>query len=197
MECSRNSANDRLGRDAGHAGDRDVGAAGAVDELEVDVDRLPVAAEPDGNLLVAHLIEVQRRVTLLPRCARDYRAGHRRHVHLGLDPGHGDLRDLRDLRRQRALLDQEHIRREPRTLMYRLDVRDDTRHLHRRQSRQLQARHHHVVKLQVLLRADRHRELQRRRRNCPNNQTNGLVSVQLVVPHSASQIQVGRQGKPL
>ena len=120
-----------LGRDAGHAGDGDVGAAGAVDELEVDVDGLAVAAEADWDLLVAHLVEVQRRVTLLPGCPRDDGAGHRRHVHLGLDPGDGDLRDLGDLRRQRALLDQEHIGGEPRTLMHRLNVRDHTRHLHR------------------------------------------------------------------
>ena len=43
-----------------------MGAAGAVDELEVDVDGLAVAAEPDRDLLVAHLVEVQRRVALLP-----------------------------------------------------------------------------------------------------------------------------------
>ena len=42
-------------------------AAGAVDELEVDVDRLPVPAEPDRHLGRAHLVEVQRRVALRAR----------------------------------------------------------------------------------------------------------------------------------
>ena len=36
-----------------------MGAAGAVDELEVDVDGVAVAAEADGDFLVAHLVEVE------------------------------------------------------------------------------------------------------------------------------------------
>jgi len=101
-----------------------VGAAGAVDELEVDVDGLTIAAEPDGHLRLAHLVEVQRRVALLPGGAGDDGTRHRRHVDLGLDPGDRDLRDLGDLRWQRTLLDQEHIGGEPRALMHSLDVRD-------------------------------------------------------------------------
>lgn len=39
-----------LGRHAGDAADRDVAAAGAIEKLEVDVDRITVAAEADGDL---------------------------------------------------------------------------------------------------------------------------------------------------
>ena len=59
----------------------------------------------------------------------------------------------------------------------------------RKKMNEIAAGHHDVVELQVLVRADRHRKLQRRRRHRPNNQPNRLVSVQLVVPHSASQTQ--------
>ena len=48
-----------LGGDAGDAADRDVRAAGAVEEVEVDVDGGAVAAGADGQLAV-HLVEVQR-----------------------------------------------------------------------------------------------------------------------------------------
>ena len=140
-------------------------AAGAVDELEVDVDRLAVPAEADGHFRIAHLVEVERLVALLAGRPGDDRAGHRRDVDLGFDPGDRDLRDLGDLGGQRALLDQEHVGGEPGALVHGLDVGDDARHLHRWLARKLAARHHHVVELQVLLRADRHRELERRRRD--------------------------------
>ena len=48
-----------LGGDAGDAADRDVRAAGAVEEVEVDVDGGAVAAGADRQLAV-HLVEVQR-----------------------------------------------------------------------------------------------------------------------------------------
>jgi hypothetical protein len=68
-----------------------------------------------------------------------------------------------DLGRQRALLDLEHIRDKPRALTHSLDVRHHTRDMHRRLAGQLPLGYDHVVQLQVLIRADRHRELQRRR----------------------------------
>ena len=48
-----------LGRHAGDAADRDVRAAGAVEEVEVDVDRRAVPAAADRHLAV-HPVEVQR-----------------------------------------------------------------------------------------------------------------------------------------
>ena len=140
-------------------------AAGAVDELEIDVDGLAVTAEPNRDLLVAHLVEVERRVALLPGRPGDRGTGHRRHVDLGLDPGDGDLRDLGDLRWQRTLLDQENVRGEACAFVHRLDVRDDPGNAHRQLPWQLTARHDHVVELKVLVRGDRNRELQRSRRS--------------------------------
>ena len=133
-----------------------MGAAGAVDELEVEVDGVAVAAEADGDLLVAHLVEVERFVALLAGGAVDRGAGHRRDVDLGLDPGDRDLGDLGDLGRQRALLDEEHVGREPCALVDGLDVGDDAGDLDGLQAGQVAAGDDDVVQLQVLLRADRH-----------------------------------------
>src|SRR5262249_15619368 len=53
-----------LGGHPGDAADRDVRAAGAVEELQVEVDRLPVPAEPHRHLAI-HLVEIQRLCPLL------------------------------------------------------------------------------------------------------------------------------------
>jgi hypothetical protein len=166
----------RLGRDSGNPRDRHVGAAGAVDELEVHEDRLPVPAEPDRDLLIAHLVEVQRGVALVSSGPGDGRPGQRRHVDLGLDPGDRDLRDLADLGGQRALLDEEHVGGEPGALVHRLDVRDYPGDLDGRLPGQLTAGDHHVVELQVLVRGQAHGELQRRRGHRAHHQADGIAN---------------------
>ena len=80
----------------------------AVEELRVEVERLAVAAGADRDALV-HPVEVERRVALVAGGPVDERAGRRRDVHLGLDPGGGDLGRLLDLRGQRAVGDREHV----------------------------------------------------------------------------------------
>jgi hypothetical protein len=97
-----------LRRHPGDAGDRHVRTAGAVEEVEVDVHRQAVPAEPDRHLAV-HPVEAQRPVPLLVHRPVDRRAGLRRHPHLGLGPGRRDLGDLLHLGRQHAVGDQEHV----------------------------------------------------------------------------------------
>ena len=55
---------DGLGGHAGHAADRGVRAAGAVEELEVGVDGLARSREADGDAAL-HAIEVERAPELL------------------------------------------------------------------------------------------------------------------------------------
>ena len=100
-----------LGRHPGDAADRDVRAAGAVEELQVHVHRRAVAAQPDRDLAV-HLVEVQRRLPLLAGGPAGRLPRPRRHVALRVDPGGGDLGDLLHLGRQHAVGDQEHVRAE-------------------------------------------------------------------------------------
>jgi hypothetical protein len=140
-----------------------VAAAGAVDELEVEVDRLPVAAEADRQLGAGHRVEVQRRVPLLAGGPVDRGARPRRDVHLGLDPGDGDLGDLADLGRQRTLLDEEHVGGEPGALVTGLDVGHHARDPHLGAVRELAAGHHDVVELQELVGRDADGELERAR----------------------------------
>ena len=61
-------------------------AAGAVEELEVEVDRLAVAAEADRQLAL-HLVEVERLVAVVAGGAADRRAGPGRDVALRARPG--------------------------------------------------------------------------------------------------------------
>ncbi len=153
-----------------------MSAAGAVDELEVDEDRLPVPAEPDGHLLIAHLVEVQRGLTLIAPGPGDGGPRQRRHVDLGLDPGDRDLGYLADLGGQRALLDEEHVRGEPGALVHRLDVRDHPGYLDRWLPGQLAAGDHDVVELQVLAGGQPHGELQRRRGYRAHDQADPIAS---------------------
>ena len=73
-------------------------AAGAVEELEVGVERLAVAAEPDRQRC-----SIRSKKSAVSRSApvgpAHRRARQRRHVDLGLDPGGHDLGGLDRLRR--------------------------------------------------------------------------------------------------
>ena len=102
-------------------------------------------------------------------------AGPGRHVHLGLNPGHGDLRDLADLRGQRAVGDQEDIRGETSSLLHRFHVGHHSGDLHGRLARQLPAGHDHVVKLEVLAGRQPDGELQGRRGHRSYHQPDWLL----------------------
>ena len=85
-----------LGGDPGNAGDRNVGTPGAIEEVEVDVDRLAVAAQPDRDL-ARHLVEVERAVAVTAGRAGRRTARQRRHVAFGLHARRGYLCQLLDV----------------------------------------------------------------------------------------------------
>ncbi len=141
-----------LRRHPGDAADRHVRAAGAVEEVEVDVHRQAVPAEPDRHLAL-HPVEAQRPVPLLVHRPVDRRARPRRHVHLGLGPGGRDLGDLLHLGRQHAVGDQEHVGGELGALVPGGDLGDHAGDRHRPGAGHLPRGDDHVVELQVRLRA--------------------------------------------
>jgi hypothetical protein len=83
----------RLGGHAGDAGDRHVGAPGAVEEVEVDVQRPAVTAHPQRDPPLHH-VEVERLVTVVRAGQEDLGARQRRHEHLRLHPRHPHLGHL-------------------------------------------------------------------------------------------------------
>ncbi len=122
----------RLRRNAADAADVDVGAAAAVEELEVAVDRQAVARKAGREARVAHFVEVQRQLAVLNRRPTHSAPRTRGHQHLALglrrahrDARHRDVRDRRDVDGQRAALGAEHIGVEARALVGRLDLVDD------------------------------------------------------------------------
>jgi hypothetical protein len=161
----------RLGRDSGHARDGHVAASGAVHELEVQEYRLAVPTQADRHLRGGHRVEVQRAVPLGAGCPAGGGARSGRHVDLGLDPGHGDLGDLAHLGRQRALVDQEHVGREPGALVAGFHIGDDACDPHDGAVRQRPLGHHDVVELQELVRRHRDGEFQRARRHRAHDQS--------------------------
>ena len=79
----------RLGRDAADAADRHVAALASVEEVEVDGDGLPVAADPDRER-PAHLVEVEGLRALVAGRALHDLAGVGRDPDLGVDARDGD-----------------------------------------------------------------------------------------------------------
>ena len=152
----------RLGGDAGDARDADVGAARAVEEVEVREDGLAVAREADRQPPL-HAVEEERLVAARALGPAHLAPGQRRHEDLGLDARHLDVRGLRHDRRQHALLDQEHVGVELGALVARAHQVDDAVEPDLAAVGQLGHDLDHVVELQVLPRLDRHPELERHR----------------------------------
>ena len=138
-----------LGRHARDAADVDVRAAGAVEELEVEVQRLVTMIDADGELGL-HLIEVERLVALRSLGAVHRGAGQRRHEDLGLDAGREDLGDLARLRGEDAVLDEEHVGVEACALVASLDLADDAGDRDGLVVGEVAGAHHDVVELEVL-----------------------------------------------
>ena len=149
-----------LGCDAGDAADRDVRAAGAVQEVEVDVDRRAVPAQTDGELAV-HLVEVQRVLAVVAGGAADRLAGAGRHVALRLDPGGGDLRGLLHPGRQHPVADQEDVGAEAGALVSGGDLGDHSGDRHLSEPGHRARRDDHVVQLQVGVIVQGHVEAER------------------------------------
>ena len=151
----------RLRGHATDAADVDVGALGAVDEVDIEVHRLAVAAEPGGQA-PGDLVVVQRGRPLVADGAADLGAGQRRDEHLRHDPGDLDQRRLGDLRRQPPVGDEEHVALEPGPLVAGAHLGDDPIDLEHLPGGQDAIDGDDVVELDVLPGRDRHPELQRR-----------------------------------
>ena len=130
--------------------------AGAVEEVEVEVQRLVVAGEP-GRQPPLHPVEEQRLGRARrPSPVRTGVPGQRRHEHLGLEPGGLHQRRLADLGRQHAVGDEEHVAVEAGALVAGPDLRDDAVDAHRaRPSGQGPLEGDDVVELEVRARARR------------------------------------------
>ena len=137
-------------------------AAGAVQELRVQEQRLAVPAGADRDPLL-HPVEVERLGALVAGRPVHHRAGRRRHVDLRIDPGGGDLRGLLDLGRQGAVGDGEHIRLELGALVPGAHLGHHAGDRHRVLTGDLAVGDDDVVELQVCTRRHGHPELQRRR----------------------------------
>ena len=100
-----------LGRDAGHAGIHTCAPRVPSTDSKLTYTGWPSRPNPTGTFASP----ISSKYSAWSRCspvARFHVApGIGGEVNLGLDPGDRNLRDLGDLGRQRALLDQEHIRR--------------------------------------------------------------------------------------
>ena len=150
-----------LGRHARDAADVDVRAAGAVEELEVEVQRLVTMIDADGELGL-HLVEVESLVALLALGAADRGARQRRHEDLGLDACGEDLGDLARLRGEDAVLDEEHVGVEASALVASLDLADDAGDRDGLVVGEVAGAHHDVVELEELALGERDGERERR-----------------------------------
>ena len=136
-------------------------AAGAVEELEVDVDGLAVAPDPGGDLMF-HPVEVEGTGAFLTGGTADELAGARGHVELGLDPRGHDLGDLLHLGGQDAVGDEEDVGAEGRAFVAGADLGDDAAGDDRADAGDVAFGGDDVVELQVGAGRERDGELQRR-----------------------------------
>ena len=150
-----------LGGHAADAADVDVGALGAVEEVEVDVDRLAVAAAP-GHQLALHVVVVQRRIPLRAHRPADLRARQRWHEDLRHHPGDLHHCGLRHLGRQQPVGDEEHVALEASPLVPGPHLPDDAVEAELLAGGKDAIQRQHIVELHVLPRRHRHPELQRR-----------------------------------
>ena len=141
--------------------DVDVGALGAVQEVEVQIEGLVVPGQPGGQLPV-HLVEEQGLIPGRALRPLDDRARQRRDEDLGLEAGGLDQRRPADLGGQDPLLDQEHVTVQGRPLVPGPHLADHAVDLHRPPVGQGPLQGHDVVELEEGVGPDPHPELQRR-----------------------------------
>ena len=172
-----------LRRDAGDARDVDVRAARTVEEVEVQVHRETVAAEPDRQPRL-HLVEEQRDVALGARRAPDLGAGLRRNEHLGIETRGEHLRGFDVLRREHTVGDEEDVGVETRALLAGPHLGDDAREPHRLLTpRNPALAHDDVVELEVLLRRHRDPEREGRRVFRAEDAPDGFLVVERALRH--------------
>ena len=152
----------RLGGDTRDAGDVHVRAACAVEEFQVPVDDLTVAAQPEREAS-GHLIEEEGALAVIP-CRALHRAARQRwHVDLGLQASDADVRGPRRAGRQDRLLHQKDVGVELHALVPGFHDIDHAVQGDRLTVGQLGADDHDVVQLEVLALLDGNPELQRHR----------------------------------
>ena len=139
-----------------------MGAAGAVEEVEVRVDGLAVAREADRHLAL-HAVEEERLVAPQAHRAPHGLARPGRHEDLRLDARDAHVGGLRHRRRQDARLDEEHVGVEPGPFMAGPHEVDDAVEAHLAAVGQRGHDLDHVVELEVLAGVHRHPELERHR----------------------------------
>src|SRR5262249_21379286 len=98
----------RLGGDARDAADVYVRATTAVEELEVEVERLVVAGEP-ARQARRHLVGARRFEGFVGGGLAHFLPRQRWHEHLWLEPSRLHERGFADLCRQHAVFDEEDI----------------------------------------------------------------------------------------
>ena len=126
-----------------------MGSAVAVDEFEVHPQRFLVASQADRELSL-HLIEEESLVTLLAHGDSDFLTGERRHEHLWLETGGGDLGRFDDFGWEDPILDQKYIGVEPGTLMSGDHLSDHSEHPNHFTRGEDPFEGNHVVELDVL-----------------------------------------------
>jgi hypothetical protein len=148
-----------LGGHTGDARDVDVGATAAVEELQVEHQRLTRTRQPDGEPF-GHPVEEERLIAFGALGLAHRVAGPGRDEDLGLEPGGGDLGGLGHLGRQHAVGDEEHVGVETGALVAGPHLADHPEDLHHLSAGQHPFQRHHVVELKVAVLGDAHPELQ-------------------------------------
>ncbi len=150
-----------------------MGAAGPVQEVDVEVDRLAVARQA-GRQAPGHAVEVERLVAVPAARPLGRPAGQRRDEHLGFEPGGHDERRLGRLGRQDAALDEEGVRIEREALVSGADLLDDPADPDHADAGDLGLEDHRVVELEVRAGPHADPELERGRVLRPEHQPHGL-----------------------
>ena len=151
-----------------------MAALAAVEKVEVDRDRVAIAADPDGKR-TAHLVDVEGFVALVALRPLDDLAGIRRDPKLGIDPGHlhlggADLGSWKDAVGRNAV----GVRLVLSTLIDRLGLDHHAVGAHLSVLRHLSADHDQVVELQVFVVLEDHPKLARRSVLGPKHAPNRL-----------------------
>ena len=150
-----------------------MGALRAVDEVEVEDDRLAVAREPGGQPALDGG-EVERLVALGVDGPPHLGPRQRRHERLRHDAGHLDLGRLGDLGGEDAVGDQEDVAVEAGAFVARPHLADDAVDRHLLAGRQDAVGGDDVVELQVPAGRHGHPELERRRLVGAEHQADGV-----------------------
>jgi hypothetical protein len=163
-----------------------VSPTGPVEEVKVQVHRLAVPRQPSRHA-PDHLVEVHGLVSVGAASPERPLAGHRRHEHLGLEPGGDDLRRDGRGHRQHALFDEEHVGVERGPLVPGPDVLNDPGDAQRSSAGHVGVDDDRVVELEVRVGSDAHPEGQGRRVFGTQDHPDGLAHAPAV------RVQPGRR----